>query len=318
MITPANTTLIQTEPGAIDSRRLQMFLAAAQTSSFAAAAERLSLTPSAVSHAIKALEEEFDCNLFKRHGPRVTLTRAGIRLMPLAEELLTRMARLRQEVTTIQGNPRSLRVMMPECFASSMLPKVLPDFMECFPLALFEIVPGDTDDDSAVEALLAGELDLLISYHARPGRDVVRRDLFHEPLSLYVAPFHSLARKAPFELSMLEHHPLALANGALVKLAKERLFSGDFGKTRVWQMPSVESARELARVGQAVALLPLRLAAKAVSQGHLMPLSSAGVSAQWSCAIHWSGRVELSWAAEVFVSLVAMVAQEGDEGGAGA
>jgi DNA-binding transcriptional LysR family regulator len=318
MITPANTTLIQTEPGAIDSRRLQMFLAAAQTSSFAAAAERLSLTPSAVSHAIKALEEEFDCNLFKRHGPRVTLTRAGIRLMPLAEELLTRMARLRQEVTTIQGNPRSLRVMMPECFASSMLPKVLPDFMECFPLALFEIVPGDTDDESTVEALLSGELDLLISYGMKPGRDVVRRDLFHEPLSLHVAPFHSLARKTTFEMNMLEHHPLALANGALMKLAKERLFNGDFGKARVWQVPSVESARELARVGQAVVLLPQQLAAKAVSQGHLVPLRmgpTAGSSGlQWSCAIHWSGKVELSWAAEVFVSLVAMVAQEGDEG----
>lgn len=291
-----------------------MFLAAAQTSSFAAAAERLSLTPSAVSHAIKALEEEFDCNLFKRHGPRVTLTRAGIRLMPLAEELLARMARLRHEVSTIQGNPRSLRVMMPECFTSSMLPKVLPDFMECFPLALFEISPGDTDDESAVEALLSGELDLLVSYNAKPGRDVVRRDLFHEPLSLYVAPFHSLARKAPFETGMLEHHPLALANGALWKLAKERLFSGDFGKARVWQMPSVESARELARVGQAVALLPSRLASKAVSQGHLVPLRAASASLQWSCAIHWSSRVELSWAAEVFVSLVAMVAQEGDEG----
>ncbi|RBP47620.1 DNA-binding transcriptional LysR family regulator [Roseimicrobium gellanilyticum] len=317
MITPANTTFIQTEPGAIDSRRLQMFLAAAQTSSFAAAAERLSLTPSAVSHAIKALEEEFDCNLFKRHGPRVTLTRAGIRLMPLAEELLTRMARLRHEVATIQGNPRSLRVMMPECFASSMLPKVLPDFMECFPLALFEIAPGDADEESSVEtSLVSGELDLLISYNAKPGRDVVRRDLFHEALALYVAPFHSLARKAPLELSMFEQYPLALANGSLMKLAKERLFSGDFGKARIWQMPSVESARELARVGQAVALLPQRLAAKSVSQGHLVPLRTTNASLQWSCAIHWSGRVELSWAAEVFVSLVAMVAQEGGESAA--
>lgn len=313
MITPASPAFIPAESGAIDSRRLQVFLAAAQTSSFAAAAERLSLTPSAVSHAIKALEEEFDCNLFKRHGPRVTLTRAGIRLMPLAEELLTRMARLRQEVATIQGNPRSLRVMMPECIASSMLSKVLPDFMECFPLALFEMIPGDTDDDSAVEALLSGELDLLISHGAKGGRDVVRRDLFHEQLSLYVAPFHSLARKASFDVAALEHHPLAVASGGLNRLAKERLFGGESGKARLWQTPSVESVRELARVGQAVALLPHRLASRSVSQGHLVPLRLTGSTLQWTCAMHWSGRVELSWAAEVFVSLVAMVAQEEDE-----
>ncbi|HSI65149.1 MAG TPA: substrate-binding domain-containing protein, partial [Candidatus Saccharimonadia bacterium] len=154
------------------------------------------------------------------------------------------------------------------------------------------------------------ELDLLISHAAKVGRDVVRRDLFHEQLSLFVAPFHSLARKASFDIGALEHHPLAVANGALKRLAKERLFGGESGKARLWQTPSVESARELARVGQAVALLPQRLAARSVSQGHLVPLRLTGSTLQWTCAIHWSGRVELSWAAEVFISLVAMVAQE--------
>lgn len=309
------TTSSVPEPGAIDSRRLQVFLAAAQTSSFAAAAEKLSLTPSAVSHAIKALEEEFDCNLFKRHGPRVTLTRAGIRLMPLAEELLTRMARLRKEVAIIQSNPRSLRVMMPEMFCALMLPRVLPDFMECFPLALFEIVPAVADEEQAAEALMSGEVDLLISHGTATGRELVRRDLYRENLGLYAAPFHTLARRPRIELDVFEQHPLLVADESLMKAARERLFSGDASRARLWRVPSVESARELARVGQAVALLPECAAAGLVAQGQLLPLELAGPRLPWVCTALWSGQTGLGWATEVFLSLIAMVAQENEEAG---
>jgi DNA-binding transcriptional LysR family regulator len=298
------------ESGAIDSRRLEVFLSAAQTESFAAAAEQLSLSPSAVSHAIKALEEEFDCNLFKRHGPRVKLTRAGNRLMPLAEELLTRMAQLRKEVAVIKANPRSLRVMMPEAFCSHMLPKVLPDFMECFPRALFEVAPRDEDEEQGTKRLLTGELDLLLGYSAKGNADVVRRDLYRETLRFYVAPFHSLARKELPEPVIFEHYPLLVPDASSLQLVTERTFKGQAARIRIWQMPSMESARELARVGQAIALLPEHLAAKHVAQGNLIALPVTTPPLERTCSVHWSARAELSWAAEVFVSLVELVAHE--------
>jgi DNA-binding transcriptional LysR family regulator len=298
------------EPGAIDSRRLEVFLSAAQSESFAAAAERLSLTPSAVSHAIKALEEEFDCNLFKRHGPRVKLTRAGIRLMPLAEELLARMSQLRKEVAVIKGNPRSLRVMMPEAFCSLMLPKVLPDFMECFPRAFFEVAPREEDEEQGTKRLLTGELDLLLGYSTQGNADVVRRDLFRESLRFYVAPFHALARRESIEPAIFEQQPLLVPDSSSMQLVTERIFKGRESRVRIWQMPSTESARELARVGQAVALLPEQLAAKHVAQGHLIALHVTTPPLDRTCSVHWSARAELSWAAEVFVSLVELVALE--------
>ncbi len=313
MIAQGNPTTPLPESGAIDSRRLQLFLAAAQTGSFASAADRLSLTPSAVSHAIKALEEEFDCNLFRRHGPRVSLTRAGIRLMPLAEELLTRMARLRQEVVTMQGNPRSLRVMMPEGFATHFLPRVLPDFMECFPLALFEPVPGDVEDDRAMQSLLDGGLDLLICHGAKSGREVVRRDLYQETFALYAAPFHPLARRPRLEVGVFEQHPLLVADAFSARMARERLFGGDAGRHRIWQTPGVECARELARVGQAVALLPVKVVQKTLAQGHLVALDMSTPALQSACSVYWPAHTDLSWAAEVFASLIEMAAQEGGE-----
>jgi DNA-binding transcriptional LysR family regulator len=56
---------------------LRAFEAAARTGSFRAAADDLNLTPSAVSHAIRGLEETLDVALFFRTGRTIRLTDAG-------------------------------------------------------------------------------------------------------------------------------------------------------------------------------------------------------------------------------------------------
>lgn len=60
--------------------RLRAFEAAARLGSFAAAADALAVTPSAISHRIRALEAELGRPLFLRSGPSVALTEAGTAL----------------------------------------------------------------------------------------------------------------------------------------------------------------------------------------------------------------------------------------------
>lgn len=54
----------------LDSRQLRMFRALARTSSFTQTARELGLTPSAVSHAMKALEPDAGCRLLDRLGKK--------------------------------------------------------------------------------------------------------------------------------------------------------------------------------------------------------------------------------------------------------
>ena len=61
-------------------RSIAAFEAAARHASFTKAAEELNLTPGAISHAIKALEQRLDQQLFDRKGRAVTLTAAGLSL----------------------------------------------------------------------------------------------------------------------------------------------------------------------------------------------------------------------------------------------
>lgn len=61
---------------------LSYFEVAARTRSFAAAARELNVTPAAISHQIKALEEYLGVELFVRHHRRVSLTPAAREALP--------------------------------------------------------------------------------------------------------------------------------------------------------------------------------------------------------------------------------------------
>jgi DNA-binding transcriptional LysR family regulator len=77
----------------LDTRRLPTFREVARRGSFAAAADALWLTPSAVSQQMAALEREVGAKLFDRTHRGVRLTAAGTRLLSHADDLLERLAR---------------------------------------------------------------------------------------------------------------------------------------------------------------------------------------------------------------------------------
>ena len=69
----------------LDSRQLRALVGLAQTGSFTETARQLHLSQSAISHSIKALEEEVRCRLLDRVGKSVRLTLAGEQLLAHAK-----------------------------------------------------------------------------------------------------------------------------------------------------------------------------------------------------------------------------------------
>jgi DNA-binding transcriptional LysR family regulator len=82
----------------LDSRKLLAFTTLARVGSFTLAAQELNLTQSAISHAIKALEDDLSCRLFDRMGRRVTLTAPGKHLLDHAHKIIAEMQRARNEL----------------------------------------------------------------------------------------------------------------------------------------------------------------------------------------------------------------------------
>jgi len=85
-------------PIILDSRKLLAFATLARVGSFTQAARELSLTQSAVSHAIKGLEHDLGCRLFVRLGRAVTITPAGTQLLQRTDVILAEMQHARAEL----------------------------------------------------------------------------------------------------------------------------------------------------------------------------------------------------------------------------
>ncbi|MFX6949595.1 LysR family transcriptional regulator, partial [Acinetobacter baumannii] len=56
---------------------LRAFDAAARHGCFSRAAEEVHVTPGAISHQVRALEEDLGLQLFHRHGKRISITETG-------------------------------------------------------------------------------------------------------------------------------------------------------------------------------------------------------------------------------------------------
>jgi len=101
-------------------RGLRTFCVAARCLSFKAAAEQLCVTPSAVSHQIKGLEQQLQTLLFERRTREIALTEHGAQLFAQVEPLLSELERVTQRFMRHNGQRRTLRIALLPFFASEM------------------------------------------------------------------------------------------------------------------------------------------------------------------------------------------------------
>jgi LysR family glycine cleavage system transcriptional activator len=102
------------------TRNLRVFCVAARRCSFKLAADELYLTPSAVSHQMKELEEALGVALFVRKPRALELTAAGATLLEEIEPLLTALDRSLAQIARRNGGRRTLRILLPPFFASEL------------------------------------------------------------------------------------------------------------------------------------------------------------------------------------------------------
>jgi LysR family glycine cleavage system transcriptional activator len=117
-------------------RAIAVFEAAARVASFHAAADELNLTPSAVSHQIRLLEDILGVRLFERVGRGVALTPEGA---DYARSVRQSIRRLRMATSDIKARGKKdnalevVRIETPPSFARCWLLPHLPDFLAKHP-----------------------------------------------------------------------------------------------------------------------------------------------------------------------------------------
>jgi len=155
---------------------LRAFEAAARHLSFKEAAKELGLTPTAISHQVRLLEEYCGEKLFRRRPRPLALSDAGTRLFPLIRDGFDGfVAALSSFASPAEAKP--LRVTTTSAFASRWLVPRINLWREAHPDIPLSIIGVDR-----VVNLEVGEADLAIRYTRSAPRDAsseILRDQFY-------------------------------------------------------------------------------------------------------------------------------------------
>ena len=109
----------------------KVFLEVVDTGSFVKASEKLNLSPSAVSHAVNSLENEFGFSLLSRNRAGASVTSSGERVLPYIRSLIKIQNNLEQEVNIINNyDVGAVRIGLFSSVASNWFIKILHDFKE--------------------------------------------------------------------------------------------------------------------------------------------------------------------------------------------
>ncbi len=252
---------------------LRSFEAAGRLESFARAGPELHLTPSAISHQVRALESWLGCALFTRKERRVVLTEAGRRLMEAMTPALDRIEDACAELRPTRT--KTLAVHCAPSFATKWLGPRLANFMLIHPAITLRFSssaePVRFDDDSPV--------DIDIAY----GRHGDQAGIESRPLGTEVtAPLCTPAFAKMHDL----HDAKAIARCTLIDSKLNPVQWADWCRLNGVRLPRTARpsfdrgslAVAAAAAGLGIALETLRFAGPELANGTLVAMDHPGLA----------------------------------------
>src|SRR6516225_6720532 len=154
---------------ATDLNILSAFLTIAEERSFTRAAKRLGVSPSALSHAIRGLEEGLGVRLLSRTTRSVAPTEAGEQLLARLRPALTDVQDALAQLSGLRDRPAGrVRLLVPRFAATTVLGPKLAKFTHDYPDVVLDI----TADDSRLD-IVAGGFDAGIHFGEYIQKDMI-------------------------------------------------------------------------------------------------------------------------------------------------
>lgn len=263
----------------LELRHLRSLRAIHDQGGLARAAEVLNLTQSALSHQIKALEEQAGVELFLRKTKPLRLSAAGMRLLRTAEQVLPLIDAAEAEFRAVeQGRAGRLHVAMECHHCFDWLLPVLDQFRRSWPEVDLDI--RSSLALKALPALSRGQVDMVISSDPDKLDGITYQPLFDYAPTMIVAASHPLAAKGYAE-------PSDLADQTLITYPMERSRLDVFSQfldpagiepAHIRQVEQTAVALMLIASGRGVAVMPdwVLRAQTGNSELALLPLGKKG------------------------------------------
>jgi DNA-binding transcriptional LysR family regulator len=152
-----------------DLSTLAVFSAVAEERSFTRAGKRLGVSPSAMSHAIRGLEEDLGVRLLSRTTRSVAPTEAGERLLTRLRPALNDVQDVLDELSGLRDKPVGrVRLLVPRVAGTAVLGPKLAQFTRDYPDVMLDVTADDTRLD-----IVAGGFDAGIHFGEYIQKDMI-------------------------------------------------------------------------------------------------------------------------------------------------
>jgi DNA-binding transcriptional LysR family regulator len=194
----------------MDWDKLRIFHAVADAGSFTHAGTELSLSQSAVSRQISALEEDLHVPLFHRHARGLILTEQGEVLYRTAHEVFTKLAAAKTRLMDSKEKPTGdIKITTTVGLGSVWLTPRIKEFMELYPDIRVQMILEDEELDLSMR-----EADVAIRLRRPTQPDLIQRKLFTVHHHLFASIEYVKNHGIPKSLEDLDKHRVMVFQGA--------------------------------------------------------------------------------------------------------
>ena len=289
---------------------LQVFVRAAESGSFSAAARELGLSQPSVSRIVSELESKLGVKLLLRTTRKVVPTDAGDAFLQRARQVLVDLEEAETSARHVDSLHGVLRVALPSVLCNRVLLPNLGRFMREHPWLKVELL---TSDD--IQDLVAEGVDVAIRFGRLKDSGFGARKLATLPRMLAASPAYLAARGAPDGPDSLGQHDIIVGPANAMRwpwtFARDGLHTSVEVRPR-YLLASAESAIVCAREGLGIVRAAVPMMAAELSAGQLVPvLPGYTLDPVEVHAVYPAGRLP-SQKARSFTSCLAALLASGD------
>jgi DNA-binding transcriptional LysR family regulator len=285
---------------------LESFVRSAETGGFSAAAQRLSLTPAAVSRNVAILERNLGIRLFQRSTRKLTLTEAGERFLLSIRDNLNELQASIASVAMDRGEPAGvLKISMGMTFGIEYILPLLPEFLKRYPY-----VRADWQFENRQVDLIAEGFDAAIGggFDLAPG--LVSRVLAPAHIIAVASPSYLKGRTPPADPSGLASFDGIVMRSSKTRRVRERPMRNAAGdEMTVPLKPTIafddpEAMCQAAVLGMGVTQIIMAHALRHLESGVLVRLVPKWYADAGPISIYHASRRQVPAKTRVFIDFV--------------
>ena len=191
----------------LEFRHLKTLIALREHGSLVAAATDLYLTPSAISHQLKELDQWFGVEVVNRRSRPVSFSNVGLRLLKLADDILPQIQIAHTDITRIVHGQTGRIIFSSECHSCfDWLMPLLNQYRQQYPDVDLDFVSGF--ESNPHELLQNAEFDLLITADPIALKGIEYFPIFEYESRLVLSNTHPLVRAEKITIQELAEQTL--------------------------------------------------------------------------------------------------------------